>query len=148
MIGMCTSPVWRDCGKPSKLYFPDFFWVASRDFRGIRPVAFARSPRVRGQPHEMRSGYLVYSWMCEKISVKLHISDNFVAYRVPANFSIYAKKHYHYTVIYFLTDLQKVSSLENHITWKSVFATSHESVFCRESNGKWSFWFLFLLHFL
>ena len=21
---------------------------------------------TRGQPHEMRSGYLVYSWMCEK----------------------------------------------------------------------------------
>ena len=26
--------------------------------------------------------------------VKLHISENFVAYRVPANFSIYAKNHF------------------------------------------------------
>ena len=71
-----------------------------------------------------------------KKKIKLHISENVVAYRVPANFSIYAKKHHHYTVIYFLTDLQKVSSLENHITSKSAFATSHELVFCRESNGK------------
>ena len=65
--------------------------------------------------------------MCEKKKVKLHISENFVAYRVPANFSIYAKKHHHYTVIYFLTDLQKMSSLENNITSKSASATSHEA---------------------
>ena len=30
--------------------------------------------RVRGQPHEMRSGYLGYSWMCEKNPEKLYIS--------------------------------------------------------------------------
>ena len=69
-----------------------------------------------------------------KIYVKMYISENFVAYRVPANFSIYEKKHHHYTGIYFLTDLQKVSSLENYITSKSDFATNHELVFCRESN--------------
>ncbi len=34
-------------GKAFKTLLAWLFWVASRDFRGIRHVAFARSPRVR-----------------------------------------------------------------------------------------------------
>ena len=50
----------------------------------------------------------------QKNNANLYISENVVAHRVPANLSIYAKKHHRCPVIYFLTDLKNMSSLESY----------------------------------
>ena len=97
-------------------YLAEFF-VSRKDMGSLTKCV----PEIRG---------------CVEKSVKLHISENCVAHRVPANFSIYAKKHHHYSVIYFLTDLEKMHPFESCATSKYVSATRDEFVFYGESNRK------------